>query len=93
LNKGTHDCHAQVDIDIGATRFGPTGLRDKRFKVWMKEDLQWFLLQEKARGAIRGKNISIVRSRLYEKLTWRLFSTSGLWLTGIFTVGSCGGFP
>jgi hypothetical protein len=39
------------------------------------------------------RNISTVRSYPYEKLTWRLFSTSGIWLTGIFTVGSCGGFP
>jgi hypothetical protein len=41
---------------------------------------------------LSAKNISTVRSLSYEKLTWRLFSTSGIRLTGIFTVGSWCGF-
>jgi len=45
---------------------------------------------EGRRGYV-GRNFSTVRRNPYEKLTWRLVSSSGLWLTGVFTVGSCGG--
>jgi len=40
LDNGAHDRHVQVDIDIGATGLGPTGLSDKSFKVRMEEDLE-----------------------------------------------------
>jgi len=40
LDNNTHDRHSQVDIDIGTAGFGPTGLSDISFKVWIEEDLE-----------------------------------------------------
>jgi hypothetical protein len=42
---------------------------------------------------LRVKNVNIARRSSYEKPTWRAVSTSGIWLTGVSTVGSVVGLP
>ncbi len=92
LENDTHELNVQTDIDVGTAGCGIARLSHKVSKSDCAEKCFALALTtvEGASGYAQ-RRVSLVRRSSFEKLTWRSVSTSGFWLTGMFTIGSCCG--
>jgi hypothetical protein len=94
VGNRTYKPNVQFNIDISTT-----GNRISRLNRTVSEIVLMITTAQddpyhRRRGErLDGKNISIrvLHTSYYGTLTWRLLSTSGIWLTGTFTVGSTNG--